>query len=205
MTERKPLLQDGAAFLSARRSALPNHVFRIGESGEAHVGQLPNLRAMAFHVIGKAPVPPAGGYVDTLGMELYALGSLIGDAHLKLMRPWPATAGDWFPRADAGYLLAIADGMMPLSPKADAARAAFLYRLGEFMDIALHRPVLLPGVVVRLDALTNERLTERARGILETGIDPGAADLWPCASDAPEEVSLWIAARLHPGYSRFEG
>jgi len=205
MTERKPLLQDVTAFLSARHNTLPDHVFRIGEGGEAHVGQLPNLRAMAFHVIGKAPVPLAGGYVDTLGMGPYALGSLIGDAHLKLMRPWPAADGDWFPRADAGYLLAIADGMMPLSPKADAVRAAFLYRLGEFMDIALHRPELLPGIAARLDTLTNERLTERARGILETGIDPGATDLWPCASDAPEEVSLWIAARLRPGYSRFEG
>jgi hypothetical protein len=205
MTERKPLLQDGAAFLSARRSTLPDHVFRIGEGGEAHVGQLPNLRAMAFHVIGKAPVPLAGGHVDTLGMGPYALGSLIGDAHLKLMRPWPGADDGLFHRADAGYLQTIADGMVPLSPMADAVRAAFLYRVGEFMDVALHRPAEMPEIIARLDTLTNERLTDRARAILETGIDPGAADLWPCAPDAPDEVTVWIGAHLEPGYSKFEG
>lgn len=177
MVNRPPLLVDIDDFMG-KPLPLPDHTFRIGEGGEAHVGQFPNLRIMAFYVVGKAPVSLPGGEVDTLGMGPFALGALIGDAHLKLMRPWPLSPDQWASHADVGEIDVIANAMLPLSPKADAVRVAFLYRIGEFMDLALHRPELLPGLAGRIDAMTNERLTERARAILETGIDPGAADLW---------------------------
>jgi len=177
MVSRPPLLVDIDDFMG-KPLPLPDHTFRIGDGGEAHVGQFPNLRVMAFYVVGKAPVPLPGGEVDTLGMGPFALGALIGDAHLKLMRSPQLSPDQWELWADVGEIAAIIDTMLPLSPKADAVRAAFLYRVGEFMDLALHRPELLPEIIARLDALTNERLTERARAILETGIDPGTDDLW---------------------------
>lgn len=160
---------------------LPDCTFHIGEGDSAHIGQFPNLRLMAFYAIGKAPVPMADGEVDTLGMGPFALGFLIGDAHLKLMRPVPISPEQWVSCADAGDIASIIDLGLPLSPKADATRAAFLYRVGEFADIALHQPSRLPEIIDRIDALTNARLTERAQAILQTGIDPGMADLWPCA------------------------
>lgn len=184
MAERSPLLVSFNDFMAdgERPRFLPDHVSRIGEGGEAHVDQLPNLRAMAFHVIGKAPAPRVDGIVDALGMGVYALGAFIGDVHLKLMRPWSAGPEQWEAHGDAGDIAGIIDLLLPLSPKASAVREAFLYRVGEFMDIALHRSEWLPAIIAALDRLTNERLTERARAILEIGIDPGAGDLWPTES-----------------------
>lgn len=163
--------------------SLPDHVFRIGENGHAGIDQFPNLRQMAFHVVGKAPRPLPDGKADTWGMGTYALGLLIGDAHFKLMRPWVTSPAEWRELMGSGQdsneIAGIADGLLPLSPPAEPVRDAFLHRIGEFLDIALHRPDRLPSIIAAIDALTNERLTQRARAILETGIDPGANDLWP--------------------------
>lgn len=63
--------------------------------------------------------------------------------------------------------------------------------MGEFMDISLHHPGRLAAIIANIDTLTNARLTERARAILVTGIDPGADDLWgedrPGLATAPAE------------------
>lgn len=190
MVERVPFLVGIDDFFDARACPMPDCVFRIGEGGHANIGQFPNLRAMAFYVIGKAPVPMPDGVVDWLGMGPFALGGLIGDASLKLVRPWPTTAAEWVglmqQGPDGSEISTIIDAMLPLSPKASSVRSAFLYRVGEFMDVALHRPERLPAIIAALDALTSERLTERARAIMQTGIDPGAADLWPDA------VNGWV-------------
>ncbi|MBI5786586.1 MAG: hypothetical protein HZA64_14120 [Rhodocyclales bacterium] len=162
---------------------LPDHEFHIGENDEAHIGQFPNLRSMALHVVGKAPAQMPDGSIDPEGMGMYALGQLIGDAHFKLMRPWPTSSTEWFGLLQSGpdnsQIDIIADAMLPLSLRASTVRVVFLYRVGAFLDIALHWPERLPAIIAALDALTNERLTERARAILETGTDPGAGDLWP--------------------------
>lgn len=177
MVDRAPLLIDAVEFLN-EPMPLPDHTFRIGEGGAAHIGQFPNLRAMAFYVIGKAPAQMPDGNVDTLGMGPFALGALIGDAHLKLMYPIHTPPEQWELRSDAGEIATIMDSMLPLSPKASAVREAFLYRVGEFIDLALHKPTAVRFIIARLLLLTNERLTERALAILRTGIDPGANDLW---------------------------
>lgn len=162
---------------------LPDHAFHIGENDESHIGQFPNLHAMALYVVGKAPAQMPDGSIDPEGMGMYALGRLIGDAHFKLMRPWPTSTTEWFKLMQSGpddsHIEIVADVMLPRSPRASAVRVAFLYRIGAFLDIALHWPGRMQAIIAALDALTNERLTERARAILETGIDPGADDLWP--------------------------
>jgi hypothetical protein len=164
------------------KRVLPDHAFHIGENNESHIGQFPNLRAMALYVVGKNPLQMPDGYSDPEGMGVWALGGLIGDAHLKLMRPWPTSTTEWFQLTQSGpddnHIEIIADAMLPLSPMASTVRVAFLYRIGAFLDIALHWPARMQAVAVAVDALTNERLTERAEAILETGIDPGAEDLW---------------------------
>lgn len=182
MVKRAPFLVGIEDFLN-KPTSLPEHAFRLGEDGHANAGQFPNFRYMAFHVIGKAPAPMPDGSVDTLGMGIFALGGLIGDACLKLARPWPLAPGDRFVADPAqGLIVGIADGLLPLSPKADAVRGAFLCRIGEFLEIVLHQPERLPAIIANVDALTNARLTERAAAILRTGVDPGAADLWQSAS-----------------------
>lgn len=180
MTDRKPLLMDAADFLAARPGEnLPPHAFHIGENGSVNTKQLPNFRAMAFHVIGKAPMLTPVIRFDPVGLGPYALGVLIGDAALKLFRPWPEDAGDaWELDPACGTILDIADGLLPLSPAAEGVRCAFVSRIAEFVEIALHRPAQLRAIIGNIDALTNARLTERARQILATGNDPGAADLW---------------------------
>lgn len=189
MPNQSPLLVDAMDWL-AKPFPLPPHDFHIGEDNSANIGQFPNLRPLAFFVIGKAPLPPLpDGTIDTWGTGTYALGSLIADAHLKLMRPWAMNATEWQELANSGLdgneIEAIADVLLPLSPKARPVRFAFLSRIGEFLDIALHRPDRLPSIIAAIDALTNERLTQRARAILETGIDPGACDLWPDPASFP--------------------
>lgn len=181
MTERKPLLIDGADFLAqVPGDNLPPHGFRIGENNQAHIGQLPSFRAMAFHVIGKAPMLTPVIHADPIGAGVYSLGGLIGDAALKLLRPWPLYGSEAFAADPAqSLILDIADGLLPLSPAAEPVRFAFLCRMGEFMDIATHHPGCLAAIIACIDALSNARLTERARAILTTGNDPGANDLWP--------------------------
>lgn len=46
---------------------LPPHAFHIGENNQAHIGQLPSFRAMAFHVIGKAPMLTPVIHADPIG------------------------------------------------------------------------------------------------------------------------------------------
>ena len=183
MTTRSPSVVSAIDFLS-NPTPLPDHVFRIGEGDRAGIDQLPSLRPLAFFVVGKAPALLPDGGVDTFGMGTYAMGLLIGDACLKLMRPWAMGSAEWLDLMKSDPVSNepgdIADSLMPLSPKAEPVRAAFRYRISEYLDITLHRPDLLPSIIAAIDALTNERLTQRARAILETGIDPGVDDLWPC-------------------------
>ena len=157
---------------------LPPHDFHIGENNQAHISQLPGFRAMAFHVIGKAPMLTPVIHADPIGAGVYSLGALIGDAALKLLRPWPLYGSDAFAADQAqALILEIADAL-PLAPVAANVRFSFHCRMGEFLEIALHHPGRLPAIIANIDALTNTRLTERARETLLTGIDPGAADLW---------------------------
>jgi hypothetical protein len=146
---------------------IPNCQFRI-ERHHAHANmeKLPSLRAMAFHMND--------------GFGSAALGFFFGDVALKLLRPFPVYGRDLF-AADPNQtlILNIADGLLPYSPAASVTRTAFLSRLGEFLEIALNQPGRLPAIISNIDALTNVRLTERARTILMTGRDPGADDLWP--------------------------
>lgn len=180
MTARKPLLMDVCEFLDKKpEDNLPPHDFHIGENYTSHTGQLPNFRAMASHVVGKAPLLTPVIHADPIGLGVYSLGALIGDAYLKLLRPWPLEAGEGYgvcgPFPEIGDVISL---MSPLSPKAAGTREAFLSRVGEFVNIALHDPRRLPTINANIDALTNARLTERARETLLTGIDPGASDLW---------------------------
>lgn len=166
---------------------LPPHDFHIGDNNHASIDQLPNFRAMAFHVIGKAPMLTPVIHADPIGMGVYSLGALIGDAALKLLRPWPLYSSDAFAADPAqSLILDIADSL-PLSPVATGVRFSFICRMGEFLEIALHHPGRLPAIIANIDALTNARLTERARQTLLSGIDPGAADLW--ATDRPALAS----------------
>lgn len=183
MSDRKPLLMNACDFLDQKpKDNLPPHDFHIGENDHANIGQLPNFRAMAFHVIGKAPFPMPPGHEDKIdhhGMGVYSLGALIGDAALKLLRPWPFELdGSAVFVADPAQalILDIAD-RLPLSPIVDNVRFSFLCRMGELLEIALHCPDRLPAIIANIDALTNARLTERTRETLLTGIDPGRSDL----------------------------
>lgn len=181
MTDRKPLLMDTCEFLAQKSGDnLPHHAFTIGDGGTAHLGQFPNLRLLTLYAIGKGPVPLPGGDVDTLGMGPFALGQLIGDAVLKLLRPWEFERGeaDVASMVPINELSSVIDLMLPISPKAAATRESFLCRMGEFIDIALLQPERLPAIITNIDTLTNARLTERARAILTTGIDSGGDDLW---------------------------
>jgi hypothetical protein len=157
---------------------LPPHGFRIGENNHASISQLPSFRAMALHVVGKAPMLTPVIHADPIGAGPYSLGALIGDAALKLLRPWPLYGNDAF-AADPSQslILEIADAL-PLSPVAENVRWSFLCRVGEFLEIALNHPGRLPAIIANIDNLTNARLTERARETLLTGIDPGTNDLW---------------------------
>ncbi|MDK9704011.1 MAG: hypothetical protein OEL20_12815 [Sulfuritalea sp.] len=170
---------------------LPPHDFHIGENNHAHIGQLPSFRAMAFHVIGKAPMLTPVIHVDPIGMGVYSLGALIGDAALKLLRPWPLYGSDAFAADPAQSLILDIADLLPLPPVATGVRFSFICRMGEFLEIALHHPGRLPAIIANIDALTNARLTERARETLLTGIDPGVSDLWiedrPAWATAPAE------------------
>lgn len=183
MVNRPPYLQSLESFLD-KPTALPAHDFHIGENDRASLDQLPAFRPMVFFVIGKAPRPMHGSEIDTLGLGVFSLGGLIGDVLFKLMRPWPLADNQWFlPFAVDNYIVDnyiddIGDGLLPLSPRLECVRHAYLVRVCELLDIGLHWPERLPGILANIDALTNDRLTERARMILETGIDPGVFDLW---------------------------
>ena len=175
---------------------LPPHDFHIGENNHAHIGQLPNFRAMASHVIGKAPMLTPVIHADPIGAGVYSLGALIGDAALKLLRPWPLYGNDAFATDPAQTLiLDIADGLLPLPPAAEGVRFGFLCRVAEFLEIALNHPGRLPAIIANIDALTNERLTERARETLLTGIDPGASDLW--VEDRPDWATAPAEGNRH--------
>lgn len=177
MSQRPPILT--ACDSGNPGDNLPSHDFHIGENNSAHIGQLPSFRAMAFHVLGKAPFPTPAVPVDSFGMGPYVLGRFVGDATLKLLRPWPVYGADPFVADPSqGLIEDIADGLLPLSPASDAVRCSFYCRIGEFLEIALHQPGRLTAIVANIDALTNARLTDRARAILLTGDDPGHADLW---------------------------
>lgn len=168
-----------APTIGAPAGQRPDCDFHIGEGFTAHLGQFPNLRLLTLCTIGKAPVDLPDGAIDTLGLGPFALGALIGDACLKLLRPWPLEAGERYnERGPFSEISSVIDLMLPLSPKAAATREAFLFRLGEFVNIGLHRPGQLPAIIANIDTLTNARLTERARAIVDTGIDPGGNDLW---------------------------
>lgn len=157
---------------------LPSHAFHIGENNLASISQLPSFRAMAFHVIGKAPMLTPIVHADPIGAGGYSLGALIGDAALKLLRPWPLYGNDAFAADPAQTLILEISDALPLSPVAENVRHSFLCRIGEFLEIALHHPARLPAIIANIDALTNARLTERARAVLTTGCDHGADDLW---------------------------
>lgn len=181
MVKRPPFLQSIEGFLD-KPITLPAHDFHIGENDHACLDQLPPFRPMAFFVIGKNPVQFRDGRPDTMGLGVISLGWLIADALFKLMRPWPL-AGDqlFIPDAGDNYIDDIGDGLLPLSPKVEYVRHAYLSRVCELLDIGLHSPERLPAIIANIDALTNERLTERARAILLIGDDPGHADLWESA------------------------
>lgn len=164
---------------AAPGGTLPPHDFHIGENNHADIGQLPNFLAMAFRVVGKGPLLTPVIHEDPIGRGVYSLGGLIGDAALKLLRPWPLYGSDAFtPDPAQSLILDIADVMLPLSPGMEGVRFSFICRMGEFLEIALHHPGRLPAIIANIDALTNARLTERARETLITGIDPGESDLW---------------------------
>lgn len=197
MSNRKPPMMDAADFLAQKAGDnLPPHDFRIGENNQASIDQLPNFLEMAPCVIGKAP--SSYGELAVIGEGPHALGALIGDAALKLLRPWPQYCNEAFMIEQAPRLvLDIADSLRMLSPIADGVLTSFLCRMGEFMDIVLEHPGWLPAIIANIDTLTNARLTERAREILITGIDPGAADLW-------DEKEWWDWASAPAEGARYE-
>jgi hypothetical protein len=176
-------------------TALPPHDFHIGENDHAHIGQLPSFRAMAFHVIGKAPMLTPVIHADPIGAGVYHLGALIGDAALKLARPWPLDDGEAFAADPAQSMIRDIADSLPLSPVAENVRFSFLCRMGEFLEIALHHPGRLPAIIANIDALTNARLTERAREVLLTGIDPGTSDLW--VEDRPDWATAAAEGERH--------
>ncbi len=186
----KPAAVSPTATPDASASQFPSCEFRIGEGhAPAHLGQFPNLRLLTLSAIGKAPMELPDGAVDTLGLGPVSLGVLIGDAYLKLLR----TRG----QQDQGlhcdveplsHISSVIDLMLPLSPRAWATRETFLRRVNEFGKIALLHPGRLPAIIANVDALTNARLTERARAIVTTGIDPGADDLW--LSETSDDVGV---------------
>lgn len=209
MNEHKPLLMDVADFFAQKPgNNLPLHDFHIGENDSAHIGQLPNFRLMAFHVIGQAPRPSPNMPAGIVSIGTYALGTFIGDAALKLLRPWPQYGNELFTADPAQTLiLDIADGLLPLSPMAEDVRLSFVCRVGEFLELALHQPGRLPAIVANIDALTNGRLTERARAILTTGTDPGVNDLWPVidfeqSGDALAGASVGLSERERGGHGQ---
>lgn len=188
--QRVSLMNAGDWLAEAPGDNLPRHDFHIGEDDEASIKQLPNLRTMAFHVVGRAPITTSAIASDPVGTGSYALGAFVGDAALKLLRPWPVASTDVVEIDTAQFIIGeIGDGLLPLSPAAEEVRVAFLFRLGEFLEIALNQPQRLPEIVAKIDALTNARLTERARAILTRGEDPGAGDLWPgLDADMPDRA-----------------
>jgi hypothetical protein len=176
----KPAVASQTASPDAFAAPLPSCEFRIGEGlTPAHLGQFPNLRLLTLSAIGKAPMELLDGAVVTLGLGPLSLGVLIADAYLKLLRTRgqddDELHGDGEPFSE---IASVIDLMLPLSPKAWATREIFLRRVGEFGEIALLHPERLLSIIANVDALTNARLTERARAIVTTGVDPGADDLW---------------------------
>lgn len=168
MNERKPLLVDAADFLAQKPGDnLPAHQFNIEHHHSfANMERLPSFRMMAFHMCG--------------GFGSAVLGFFFGDVALKLLRPYPVYGNEPFVAdPNQSLILDVADGLLPYSPAASITRTAFLERIGEFLEIACNQPGRLPAIIANIDALTNARLTERAREILTTGRDPGADDLWP--------------------------
>jgi hypothetical protein len=150
---------------------------------------------MAFHVIGKAPMLTPVIHADPIGAGVFSLGALIGDAALKLLRPWPLYGSEAFAADPAQTMILDIADLLPLSPGAEYVRLSFLCRMGEFMEIVLHHPGRLPAIIANIDALTNARLTERAREILLTGIDPGASDLW--VEDRPSWATVAAEGARH--------
>lgn len=168
-----------AATPETTAAPIPSCEFHLGEgSTAAHLGQFPNLRLLTLCVSSKAAMEFEDGVTDFVSPASLALGVLIGDACLKLLRIRPRAANDLQGGEIMSEIGSVIDLMLPLSSYAWATREAFLFRFGEFAHIALHHPCRLTSIIANVDSLTNDRLTERARAIVATGIDPGAADLW---------------------------
>lgn len=178
----RPLFLQGLDDSSDGYGGLPSHQFSIEHLwAAANIERLPNFRLMVIYTIGKFPVQ-SPVCIDKMGRGPATLGFFFGDVVLKLARPYPVYGSQPFVAdPNQGLLLDIADGMMPLSPATSLTWTAMLERVGEFLEIALNQPRRLPAIITSIDALTNERLTERARAILLTGDDPGYADLWESA------------------------
>lgn len=142
---------------------LPDHTFDLQPWHAAgNFERMPSIAAMAHHV-------------EPSGVKSVAMGIFLADVAAKLLRPFPVYGDQPFAAdtANCGILNILVD-LCGVS----LVMTTFLQRLDELLQIALNQPGRLPEIARALDALTNERLTERGRSILETGIDPGADDLW---------------------------
>lgn len=160
--------------------ALPDCRFRIGEGDAAEVGQLPDLASLVRFSAGRGARVLPGNQVDAFCMAPVALGTLLGDAVLKLVRPWALSSGARH-AADPAQTI-IGDVFERLAGMGNASwwtRMAYFCRIGEFLEVVLHQPDQVPGIVANLDAMTNARLEARCRAVMDTGEDPGIGDLWP--------------------------
>lgn len=178
MVECPPFLHD----LDGSRdnvASLPAHQFNIENTCvDANIERLPSFRRMITYAIGKFP-RHSPVCIDKIGAGPTVLGFLFGDVVLKLARPYPVYANECYVADPLQRLIVdAADSLLPLTPATSNAREALLTRAGEFIEIALNQPGRLPAIIANIDALTNLRLTERARAILLTGDDPGHSDLW---------------------------
>ncbi|MBL8448007.1 MAG: hypothetical protein JNJ44_11400 [Zoogloeaceae bacterium] len=99
----------------------------------------------------------------------YSLGFELGQALLKLRRPWPALPGQEVEIDDGPDYLANLSSRIGYGLAVDWVRMGFLGAVETMTNVALNKPDMLSAVASRLDRLTDPAIRARIAYLWEAG------------------------------------
>jgi hypothetical protein len=100
------------------------------------------------------------------GTRDFCLGVELGQAFLKLLRPWPVSPHHQYePIVGPDYSNTLLK-RLPSSSEAEMLRLGFLFPTETILDLSLQAPALLPTIGMRVDLLTDEVIRRRIAYLL---------------------------------------
>lgn len=134
---------------------------------------------------------PAGPVPNTGDDDLdYALGFELGQALLKLRRPWPPLPGQDVEIDDAPDYLSDLSRRIGQGPAVEWLRLGFLAAVDTLVDVALNAPDRMPAILARVDRLNDQATRARIAYLLESreplpSVFDDAFDALPMATPGP--------------------